>query len=229
MRNVLFSAIFVLLTTAYPLFAQTTAADWVALGMAKIRGRDYKAASDAFTSAIALDPKIAKAWEGRASVKSFLDDSTGAIADYDKAIELYPKNSITYILKTSVLIGLKDYDRAIATCNALIIALPDDNSGYGCRGHVKRQKGDLNGALADYSKQILIDPDQFAYSNRADVRFEKKDYLGAIADLTKAIKLDPESSGFYTNRAKCYRALKRISLAVTDEKKAADLIKKLSQ
>jgi tetratricopeptide (TPR) repeat protein len=60
---------------------------------------------------------------------------------------------------------------------------------------------DYQGAIADYTSAIKLDPDYAeAYFNRAYDRSEVKDYEGAIADYTKVIELAPDAAEAYFNR-----------------------------
>jgi len=68
-------------------------------------------------------------------------------------------------------------------------------------GNAKYNKGDLDGAEADYSRAIEIDPKHAgAYVNRGNVKSEKGDPDGAIADLNRAIEIDPKFEKAYFNR-----------------------------
>ncbi len=60
---------------------------------------------------------------------------------------------------------------------------------------------DYEGAIADYTKAIELNPnDAVYYNNRGDARKELRDYSGAIADYTKAIELNPNDAVYYNNR-----------------------------
>ena len=53
-------------------------------------------------------------------------------------------------------------------------------------GLARQTKGDLDGAIADYSKAIELNPKiAEAYNNRGLARYDKEDFDGAIADYTK--------------------------------------------
>ena len=63
-----------------------------------IRGRnlkDYPAAKADFDRAIEINPNYSDAYYNRARVREFLKDKPGAIADYQKAAELYQKDGNT--------------------------------------------------------------------------------------------------------------------------------------
>jgi lipoprotein NlpI len=70
------------------------------------------------------------------------------------------------------------------------------------RASQRQEKGDLDGALADYTRAIEIDPHYAeAYFNRGLVKHAKGDTDGALADFTRAIEISPGNADFYDNRA----------------------------
>ena len=73
----------------------------------------------------------------------------------------------------------------------------------------KKEKGDFDGAIADYTRLIEIDPKAAgmagAYYDRGEAKQEKGDYAGAMADYDRALELDPtKMTGYicllYTSR-----------------------------
>jgi tetratricopeptide (TPR) repeat protein len=64
--------------------------------------KDYPTAKADFDRAIAINPNYGDAYYNRARVREFLEDKAGAIADYQKAAELYQKDG-----------NIKDYKDAI--------------------------------------------------------------------------------------------------------------------
>lgn len=79
---------------------------------------------------------------------------------------------------------------------AVIIALAHRMpEGFVKRGYAKYDKGDLDGAIADYSRAIKIDAKNAeAYRERGRARFYRKDNDGAIEDFTRLIELDPKQA-----------------------------------
>src|SRR5438477_452759 len=70
-------------------------------------------------------------------------------------------------------------------------------------GIAKKAKGDLDGAIADYSKAIESPPNDHlseTYNNRGTIRHESGDNVGAVADFTKAIEIDSKNVFAYANR-----------------------------
>jgi tetratricopeptide (TPR) repeat protein len=62
---------------------------------------------------------------------------------------------------------------------------------FAVTGTAKVDKADWDGAIADASKAIELNPSSaIAYAARAGARGKKGDYDGAIADCNRALKLD---------------------------------------
>lgn len=73
---------------------------------------------------------------------------------------------------------------------------------YPNRGNVKLSRGDLDGAIADNTRAIELDPKYArAYVLRGNAYGTKGDKPKAIVDYTRAIELDP-NSGQYSKAAR---------------------------
>jgi tetratricopeptide (TPR) repeat protein len=60
------------------------------------------------------------------------------------------------------------------------------------RGVEKQERGDLDGAIADYTNAIEINPDfSSAYYNRGIAWAKKEKYEQAIKDFEKVAQIDP--------------------------------------
>jgi tetratricopeptide (TPR) repeat protein len=65
----------------------------------------------------------------------------------------------------------------------------------------KSNKGDIQGALADYNQAIALDPKYaYAYNNRGSLKDDLNDVQSALADYNQAIALDPKYIDAYINR-----------------------------
>ena len=86
--------------------------------------------------------------------------------------------------------------------------------------------GDWQGAIADYTKAIEINPyDADAYNNRGNARKNLGDKEGAIADYNKAIEINPYDAAAYGNRGLLYYELVDRQRAISDMQKAAQLFR----
>ena len=78
----------------------------------------------------------------------------------------------------------------ISGCSAMIQRNPDDVTAYHNRADAYRLAGDIDSAIADYTKVIEIVPDNpSAYENRGLAYASNGDYAHAVADETKANEL----------------------------------------
>jgi tetratricopeptide (TPR) repeat protein len=101
---------------------------------------------------------------------------------------------------------------------------PKDAGAYYNRGIAKLDKGDFDGAIADYNRVIELDP-KFtdAYCNRALAKHDKGDVDGAIADYTRAIELGSTNRAAYNNRGAEKLKKGDFDGAITDCNRAIEL------
>jgi lipoprotein NlpI len=77
----------------------------------------------------------------------------------------------------------------------------DSKLAYNNRGLAKNSNGDFDGAIADFSEAIRLDPKYArAYNNRCLARNNKGQSDLALADCNEAIRLDPKYTSAYVNR-----------------------------
>ncbi|PYL23621.1 MAG: hypothetical protein DMF37_09355, partial [Verrucomicrobia bacterium] len=78
---------------------------------------------------------------------------------------------------------------------------PKDAEGFVQRASARGFNGDMNGAIADFSRAIELDPKSTsAYYHRGIARLEKAEFDAAIGDLNRAIELSPNTSDYYNDR-----------------------------
>jgi tetratricopeptide (TPR) repeat protein len=91
-----------------------------------------------------------------------------------------------------------------------------------CRGNKRVAEGDLDGAIADYSRAIRLDPyNAELYSDRGTALILKKTVKPAIEDFNQAIALRPqfmdrEHDFLYSNRAAAWLAMGEYNNAIAD-------------
>jgi Flp pilus assembly protein TadD len=77
----------------------------------------------------------------------------------------------------------------------------DDPGVYYLRGCSRYEKGDLDGAIQDFTAAIQLKPDDaYYYLYRGDAHHRKGNLDEAIRDFTQAIRLMPEQAGSYDCR-----------------------------
>lgn len=87
-------------------------------------------------------------------------------------------------LRTTIL------NEKIELLNQVIDLEPNNLDAYFHRGLAKNDSGDYHGAIVDYSKIIVQEPDADTYFNRGNSRYNLDDFTGAKSDYARAIDLD---------------------------------------
>ena len=117
----------------------------------------------------------------------------GAIADFNRAIELNPKDDAPYYNRAQAKRLKKDTAGAIADYTRAIELGSTNPAAYNNRGNARAENSDRDGAIADYTRAIELNPNYArAYFNRAVAKQAKGDSTGAKPDFKTAEKLDPE-------------------------------------
>lgn len=122
-------------------------------------------------------------------------DLDGAIVDFDRAMELNPKDDAPYYNRAQARRLKNDTTGAIADYTTAIELGSTNPAAYNNRGNARAETNDRDGAIADYTRAIELKPDYArAYYNRAVTRKDKGDASGAAADFKRAGELDPALS-----------------------------------
>jgi tetratricopeptide (TPR) repeat protein len=91
-------------------------------------------------------------------------------------------------------------------------------------GNVKYDRGDYQGAIADYTRAIELNPNfDKAYFNRALAKHDLGDYSAAIADYSKSLKILPNNPKTYYSRGLSKDNLGDYSAAIADYNRAIAL------
>ena len=97
------------------------------------------------------------------------------------------------------------------------------------RATEKLRVRDLDGAIADASRAIELDPKlALGWANRGSGRGDKEDVEGAIADTTRAIELDPRIASAWLSRGVARWKKKELDAAIADLTRAIELDPKLA-
>ena len=169
-------------------------------------------------------PDPAESFNLLGHVKRLQGDLDGALADFNKAVELKPDFAAAWNNRGLAKQTKGDWAGALADFSRAIEIKPELAAAYNNRGEVRRAKGDFNDALADFNKAIELKPDlPEAYNNRAQVKRARGDLDGSVVDFSKAIELKPDGAQIYNNRGEAKRAGGDINGALADYNKAIEL------
>jgi lipoprotein NlpI len=167
---------------------------------------------------------LAAAFNNRGIAYDDKKDFDRALADYNEAIRLNPKDAHAFNNRGVAYDNKKEYDRAIADYDAAIRLNSKLAAAFNNRGNAYRAKKDYDRAIADYNEAIRLDPKYAeAFNNRGRAYRAKKDYDHAIADYDAAIRLDPKHASAYLNRGLAYLYGDLLAKAQADFKEASEL------
>ncbi|MCZ8224313.1 MAG: tetratricopeptide repeat protein [Microcystis sp. LE19-84.1B] len=145
--------------------------------------------------------KLADLYLNQGNERLDKEDFQGAIADYNKAIELDPNFALAYNNRGVVYYNLKQWQKALADYNQAIELDPNYALAYSSRGVVYSNLKQWQKALADYNQAIKLDPNLAdAYIKRGWAYVNLNHWQKGIADLNKAIELDHDNALAYVIR-----------------------------
>jgi tetratricopeptide (TPR) repeat protein len=174
--------------------------------------KNFEKAIDDFDAAIASDPPVFRGlWRSwlRVYGKShyelgFVDvlrgviwvargDPDKALTDFNKAIEIYPKEPAAFIDRGNLWSQGGEADKAIADYDQAIQISPKKARAYCGKGKSLAAKGDYRHALLDLTLAIELSPDYIeAYKSRGEVWTKPGENEKAKSDYDIAEKLHPK-------------------------------------
>jgi tetratricopeptide (TPR) repeat protein len=164
-------------------------------------------AIDAFEHAVAANPKHYMAWAALGSLyKTARKDLPRSITAYEHAVEGLKKDKVVWTNLGTAYYHNHQLDLALKTLITASSLDPNDGDIRGLLGSVRRQTGDLPGAIADLEAATRLKPDDAQFANNLGVayRFAKRED-DAIKAFQKAIALAPNDASFHFNLAAAYR------------------------
>ena len=138
----------------------------------------------------------------RGVAKMRREDYEGAIADFDRALELEPDNTEAYSSRGSAKSNIGDIEGAITDLDRAIEIDAGHIGAYVSRAISRQNKGDHQGAIADWDRALDLKPDDGGwYVNRGMVKEIIGDIDGAITDFSRAAEVEPDYEVAYIARA----------------------------
>jgi TonB family protein len=98
-------------------------------------------------------------YQNRANANFVMGEYDTAITDYNRAIELNPKEAAVYFSRGLAHFNKQSYTPAIADFDKVIELDPKEAMAYFKRGNALEKTGNFERALTDYQKAVELDPD----------------------------------------------------------------------
>ena len=122
-------------------------------------------------------------------------DSRIDVSALKKLIDNGSTNHIVYSNLAAICSTKDSFNYQIRLLNKSLEQNPSYAEAYNNRGNAKKNLGDYQGALSDYSKANKIQPRHASsYNNRGRVKYLIGDNQGACSDAKKAVSLGNEES-----------------------------------
>ena len=127
-------------------------------GTAWDMAKNLEQANADITTAIQIAPKLADLYVDRSMVLAEAKNYWEAIDDLNKALDLQPGYGIALAFRAAAYRYVDSLTLAAQDANQAVKIAPDLPEGWLERGIIRRLKGDLNGARADWLQVLVLDP-----------------------------------------------------------------------
>ena len=187
------------------------------LGMASWqRTWAYQSQETLWTDTLAKNPN---SWLGHCNLglalfqQGQVDD---AIAQYQKAVEIYPNYVAAHYNLGNALLQKGQLDTALAQYEKAVEIDPNDAAAHINLGNAFFQKQQLDEAVAQFEKAVEINPnDAEAQYNLGNAFFQKGQLDEAVAQFQKALKIDPNSFATHYNLGGAFYQKGQLDEAIT--------------
>lgn len=162
-----------------------------------------EACSEAIKTAKLAAPEMALAFLNRAAAYKAINEPARAATDYAEALRRFDnlvdeKQPVAQIIYQRAVAyqALGQIDRALASYDEAIRLNPSDPMPLVERGAaLARHKGELAGAIADFTRALAISPDNIeALMGRGDAYGRVGEFARSLADLNRVIVLEPDNT-----------------------------------
>ena len=148
---------------------------------------DVPAALAAYASALALDPDCETALVKRARLFVVQGRFAEALADSARLEAMNPLDALTVQVDVARRTG--SFQSVIRACDRLLAQRPDATL-FAVRGDARQQESDIEGALADVSRAIELEPRLAnAWFVRGDLRLRRGERSEAVASYRRFLEL----------------------------------------
>jgi tetratricopeptide (TPR) repeat protein len=185
-------------TSADPAVRDFAVAYWQR-GCGRAKQQELDGAIVDFEEALRLDPQAAAGYRSRpeyaaaylARGTEYLEQKAyqKALPDLERARQATPQDARIGSRLGAAWSGLKNYAKAVEALTAALDLEPNDLD-YVSRGRARKELGQLDDAVADFTEAIRLNPNNAAaYASRGDLYMERDDVKHAIADFDQAIRI----------------------------------------
>ncbi|WP_255950126.1 tetratricopeptide repeat protein [Streptomyces odontomachi] len=200
-----------------------------ALGYA-VRAREHRFATrydDAladYTSALTLDPDLARVHFGRGETYRLMGRHEEAVSHFDRAIEHDPDDDMALRFRGYSQYHLNRYAEALADFTRALEIDPQDVWADTQRAMALRSLNRNDQALAELDRILDNEPEHnWILGERAETYRLMERYEEALADFNRALEVDPEYEWALGSRGQLHRQMERYEAALADFDRALEI------
>jgi len=150
-------------------------------------------------------------WFEQGYQKLINGDFIGAIASYDKALEIKPDDHEAWYNRGIALGNLGRFEQAIASYDRVLEIKPDFHPAWSDRGIVLDNLGRFEEAISSFDQALEIQPDfHLAWTNRGVALGNLGRWAEAIASYDRALAIKPDFHEAWYERGNALRNLGRL-------------------
>jgi putative PEP-CTERM system TPR-repeat lipoprotein len=150
------------MTPALKVAQQDDAQMFALAGEAYMQAGEYTKATEYFTKASTLAPKMAELRTALGLSKLALGENDRAVAEMEAATVLDTKSPKAGVILVMTHLRLKEYDKALTAAKKLEKEQPDNPLAHNLQGAAYMGKNDIVAARASFEKALSVQPANFA-------------------------------------------------------------------
>lgn len=193
-------------------------------GLTYARNNVWKDTLTLWSDVISKSPGKARPWNNRGQAYLNLNQSDKALADFNRAIALYPRFADAYYNRGIAHNNLNQWDKAIADYDKALEINPRNAKALVNRGNTLNNTKQWARAIDDFNKALDLDSSSAtAFFNRGIAYANLGKTTEAIADFSKAIERNPRYAKAFFNRGAAYHNTRQLDKAIADYERAIAL------
>lgn len=170
-------------------------------GAYHIEAREYEAAVEDFTAALAISPTDRIVLTNRPIAYRHLGKYDLALADLDRAAPLYPHDKVVFTNRGLIHRDRGEYQLAVDDFTQALTLSPDDGGSLYQRAYLFLLLDRVDEAVADYTRLLAVYPSTAnVYGWRGDAETRGGKFEAAQDDYTRALAASPKNGFAYAGR-----------------------------
>ncbi|MFI3294670.1 MAG: tetratricopeptide repeat protein [Rikenellaceae bacterium] len=214
----------ILLSGVSNLYAQLNKSYFYYRGRNYIVQEQYREAIESLNVLLRVEPKEFEGYFLRGVAKYNLDDLTGALTDFSKAIDENPAYTQAFQYRAITHSRMGMYNEALEDFHKAITFRPNEAGSYYSRGVTFFLNRQFEKSVEDFSSFLRIEPLQpEGYVSRGTSYLYMKDTVQAMNDYNRAVKVNPYWSDAFLRRGLLLLIQKDFEKSVSDFSQAVKI------